>query len=349
MKFLLNLSFVLLFLTFNLFSQIPVGYYNSTTGLKETQLQQALHDIIDNHIEQDYDELHTHFYKTDVKPNGKVWDMYSDIPNGTPPYEFIFGDDCGNYNSENDCYNREHSWPKSWFDDGSPMFSDLFHLYPTDGYVNGQRGNLPFGEVDGEADWTSMNGSKKGSCTYPGYTGTVFEPIDAYKGDFARTYFYMATRYYKEDSGWPGSGNAIGSQLTPWTLEMMLKWSDEDPVSEKEINRNNEVYKIQNNRNPFIDNPEYINYIWRNTTNVEKISKSNLTIFPNPANNYITVKTQKENNAEIIIYDVFGREVIKKELFSNEEIIDISKLNKGVYFVKTISPNNSFGTKLIVE
>ncbi|OFY71803.1 MAG: hypothetical protein A2265_01200, partial [Bacteroidetes bacterium RIFOXYA12_FULL_33_9] len=169
---------------------------------------------------------------------------------------------CGNYNSENDCYNREHSWPQSWFDESSPMVSDLFHVYPTDGYVNGKRANYPYGEVN-SPNWTSMNGSKLGTCSYPGYTGIVFEPIDAYKGDFARTYFYMSTRYYGEDAGWTGSPMVNGAELEPWAMKMMLEWSDADPVSQKEIDRNNAVYGIQNNRNPFIDHPEYAMEIWR--------------------------------------------------------------------------------------
>ncbi|MBC8399937.1 MAG: endonuclease, partial [Candidatus Marinimicrobia bacterium] len=126
----------------------PAGYYNSAEGLIETALQQALHDIIDNHTSVSYTSLWTHFQSTDRKSNGKVWDMYSDIPGGTPPYEYTFvSDQCGNYSAEGDCYNREHSWPKSWFNENSPMNTDLFHLYPTDGYVNGRRGNYPYGEV----------------------------------------------------------------------------------------------------------------------------------------------------------------------------------------------------------
>lgn len=263
MKTIFKTFVLFLFSTYSVFAQIPVGYYNSANGLTGTQLQQALHDIIDNHVEQSYDALKTHFYVTDAKPNGKVWDMYSDIPNGIPPYEFTFTTaSCSGYNSENDCYNREHSWPKSWFSDMSPMYSDLFHLYPTDGYVNGKRGNYPFGEVDGVASWTSMNGSKLGTCTYPGYAGTVFEPIDDFKGDFARTYFYMSTRYYNEDAGWAGSPMTNGSQLEPWALAMMLEWTVQDPVSQKEIDRNNAVYGIQQNRNPFIDIPTFAFDIW---------------------------------------------------------------------------------------
>lgn len=245
----------------DLFAQ-PDGYYNSAEGKYGDELQAALHDIIDNHTVVSYASLWQHFQVTDKKADGKVWDMYSDIPGATPPYEYTFvSDQCGNYSGEGSCYNREHSFPKSWFNDQSPMNTDMFHLYPTDGYVNGKRSNFPFGETN-QASWTSLNGSKVGSSSVEGYTGTVFEPIDAYKGDFARTYFYMSTRYLNEDSGWSGSGMTDGAQLEPWAVRMLLEWHRNDTVSAKEINRNNGVYVIQKNRNPYIDRPEYVERIW---------------------------------------------------------------------------------------
>ncbi|MDY0280524.1 MAG: endonuclease [Salinivirgaceae bacterium] len=258
-----------LFLVFSLFAQIPDGYYSSASGKTGAALKTELYTIISGHTSLSYSGLWGAFYDTDAKSNGKVWDMYSDIPNGTPPYEYTFGNNqCGNYNSENDCYNREHSFPKSWFADATPMYSDLFHLYPTDGYVNGKRSNYPFGEV-GTATWTSLNGSKLGSSNYPGYSGVVFEPIDEYKGDFARTYFYMATRYENLIANWTGNGLAgtiLAGNSYPaykeWVINMLIEWHNADPVDEKEINRNNAVYVYQNNRNPFIDHPHYVNQIW---------------------------------------------------------------------------------------
>ncbi len=257
---------ILIILTLSLstlWSQIPNGYYDSAAGQTGSALHQSLHDIIDNHNSVSYSSLWTHYQTTDVKPNGKVWDMYSDVPGGTPAYEFTFGSDqCGNYSGEGSCYNREHSWPKSWFNDNSPMSTDIFHVVPSDGYVNGQRSNYPYGEV-ANPTWTSTNGSKKGPNTYPGYSGTVFEPIDTYKGDFARIYFYMSTRYLNEDSSWPGSPMADGAQLEEWALNMMMEWHEADPVSQKEIDRNNDIYNyVQFNRNPFVDHPEYASYIW---------------------------------------------------------------------------------------
>jgi len=240
----MRIIFLIFFAIATLFSiaQIPAGYYNPAQGLSGTPLRTALHNIIDDHTVIDYDDLYSAFESTDKKSNGKVWDMYSDIPGVTPPYEYSFtsADQCGNYGGEGDCYNREHSWPKSWFGcEQCSEYSDLFHLYPTDGYVNNQRGNLPFGEV-GTATWTSLNGSKYGPSNYPGWTGvTVFEPIDGYKGDFARTYFYMTTRYYTEDASWPSNQNSMVNkcEIKPVPMQMLLSWHHSDPVSQKEINR----------------------------------------------------------------------------------------------------------------
>ncbi len=251
-------------------AQPPAGYYNSASGLSGEDLQIALHNIIRGHTRVSYESAWTHFATTDVKPNGKVWDMYSDIPDGTPPYEYDFFDDqCAvSGQPEGSCYNREHSFPVSWWGGGSlvsdTIFYDLFHLIPADSWVNSHRSNHPYGVVDGPA--TTMNGGKKGANAfeYPDvFTGTVFEPIDAFKGDLARHYFYIATRYVHKISEWSENTPMLeGDGFAPWAKAMLLQWHEQDPVSAKEVNRNNAVQGIQNNRNPFIDHPEYVNLIW---------------------------------------------------------------------------------------
>ena len=249
-------------------AQIPSGYYDNASGKTGTELRQALHDIIDNHTQVSYANIWNAFWGTDNKGNGVVWDMYSDIPGGTPPYTYYIGQNqCGSYNSEGDCYNREHSWPKSWFNgsEKSVPGHDLHHIFPTDGYVNAGRSNYPYGEVRSGSGVTSyQNGSKLGPCKSSlGYSGTVFEPIDEYKGDFARAYFYMCTRYYGEDFDWGSSDMTTKANLKDWAVTMLLRWSDNDPVSQKEIDRNNVIYSdYQHNRNPFIDHSEYARMIW---------------------------------------------------------------------------------------
>jgi len=249
--------------TFYLGQGQPAGYYDAAQGLTGENLQNALHGIIDNHTVKSYDYIWTAFQSTDVNANGKVWDMYSNCS-----FTFV-SDQCGNYSDECDCYNREHSFPSSWFNEALPMYSDLFQLVPTDGKVNGMRGNYPFGETSSPT-YTSGNGSKLGPCSYPGYAGIVFEPVDIYKGDFARNYFYMATRYSDLIAGWENNDNNANAVLDgtsypafeSWFLDMLMEWHTNDPVSQKEIDRNNNVYAIQHNRNPFIDHLEYVELIW---------------------------------------------------------------------------------------
>ncbi len=127
MKYLLVTFFS--FITILVFSQIPNGYYDNAEGKYGQELRVALYNIIKTNVTSiSYSELWDAYPRTDKKSNGKVWDIYSDIPNGTPPYEFTFiTDQCGNYSGEGDCYNREHTVPASWFNDASPMYSDLFH------------------------------------------------------------------------------------------------------------------------------------------------------------------------------------------------------------------------------
>ncbi|MBQ6192004.1 MAG: endonuclease [Bacteroidaceae bacterium] len=246
-------------------------YYRNADGKKGAALKTALCGIIQTNIEKSYDYLWTAFRTTDKRSDGKVWDMYSNITN------YTFGtDQAGNFDGENQKYNREHSFPKSWFGgEVGPMYTDLHHMYPTDGFVNNKRDNYPFGEV-GNASYSSANGfSKLGTCSVSGYSGTVFEPNDEYKGDFARTYFYMVTRYEEKLPDWYSNysdsratldGNTYPG-LKAWQLSMLLAWAADDPVSQKETARNNAVYGIQGNRNPFIDYPGLEQYIWGSKTN----------------------------------------------------------------------------------
>lgn len=345
MKQTLLASLLVLIIVFSK-AQPPSGYYSTASGKMGTELQQALHDIIDNHTSVSYAVLWTSFKTTDKKPNGKVWDMYSDIPGATPPYEYTFvSNQCGSYSGENDCYNREHSWPKSWFNDASPMYTDLFHLVPTDGYVNGMRSNYPYGEV-GANPWISQNGSKLGTSITPGYSDIVFEPRNEFKGDFARNYFYMSTRYYKEDSGWPGSGMVTGSQLKPWARAMLLRWAQEDTVSQKEKDRNNAVYAIQHNRNPFIDHPEYANMIWGTNTGIfDEPAQVALQVYPNPVSGTCTITLPPEFNQQnnvFVVYSSTGIPVFAPVSVSGDKaVLNLENAPSGFYLVRLTANNNN--------
>lgn len=244
-------------------SQTDADYYQSAYKLYGTALRAALHNIIKGHTALSYDGLYTAFPTTDVRGNNKVWDIYSDIPGGTPKYEFTHGSKkCGSYSGEGDCYNREHSWCDSWLGQTNPARSDLYHMYPTDGYVNNRRNNYNFGTVS-TPTWTSSNGSKLGPNTYPGYTGTVFEPIDEYKGDLARSAMYMSCRYYTEDASWSTSSGTNKSDLLQWYANLFYDWHMKDTVSKKEQDRASAIYTFQKNHNPFIDHPEFAAEIWK--------------------------------------------------------------------------------------
>ncbi len=248
----------------NAAAQEPDGYYSSCENATGAALLTKLCNKIASHTTVGYDELWDLYTTSDVDANGKLWDMYS-TKRWTPGKER-----CGNYKNVGDCVNREHSFPKSWFNDAKPMYSDAFHLYPTDGKVNGQRSNFPFGECANGTRLPSNGGvdalGKLGNSTFPGYTGKVFEPDDEYKGDFARSYFYMAACYNEKIANWNSdmlAGNKYPA-FSSWALNLLLKWHRQDPVSKKEIDRNNAVYARQRNRNPFIDHPELVEYIWGN-------------------------------------------------------------------------------------
>ena len=302
MKKLLS-SFLWIVFCLTLNAQIPPGYYNTAAGKKGYALKQVLHDIIKNHTVISYSALWTAYQRTDLKSNGKIWDMYSNVPNGTPPYEFTFRvDQCGTSRQEGDCYSREHVFCQSWFGGTTePPYSDLFHIYPVDQYVNMRRNNYAFGEVSAPS-WTSLNGGKLGKCTVAGFTGTCFEPIDAYKGDIARSLLYMTVRYQTEDANFASSDMTVKSQIKPWALAMLKQWHRNDPVSDKEKHRNDSVYKIQNKRNPFIDYPELVEIIFGDDSVTTTFNPPIVTDNVKP---YITESTISSSNNSIKL--VFNR------------------------------------------
>ena len=314
-------------------AQAPYGYYDAADGVSGEELKMALHNIVKGHTSISYAQIWNAFWSTDNKGNGVVWDMYSDRP-GTPPYTYQLGmDQCGSYDGEGDCYNREHSWPQSWFNEQSTPRTDMHHIFATDGYVNGRRGNLPYGEVR-SASWTSQNGSKIGTCKTPGYTGTVFEPIDEYKGDFARAFMYMSVRYYKEDSGWGNSDMTDKSEIKPWAINMLLRWNEQDPVSQKEIDRNNAIYNdYQHNRNPFVDYPEFANMIWDPTWSVDE--------------------NQTWGRADrLVVYDLSGRKLLQENVINEENAVSSvkNKLKQGCYLLQLLDGNRILTSrKLLVN
>lgn len=235
----------------------PDGYYSGITGLKDSALKTKLYEIVSQHNTNDYSGLFLQsFCYTDVKDDadGEIWwDMYSDTK------RYVSRGWSG--------MNREHSFPKSWWGGSTslPAYTDLNHLYPSDGDANMAKSNYPLGEVDPD-HVTFSNGVVLVGNPVSGQGGGakyVFEPADEYKGDFARTYFYMVTCY--QDQTWKYTympQNGAYPSLQGWAIDLLLKWHRADPVSDKETKRNDEVYKLQYNRNPYIDYPNLVEYIW---------------------------------------------------------------------------------------
>ncbi len=291
-------TILLLFIAAAGFSQPPAGYYNSATGNGYT-LKTQLFNIIKVSTDRGYSGLYTTYQTSDkdfyYENNGTMLDVYTENPTGTE-CEFTYGtnqDDGTLGNNECERYNREHLIPQSVFAAATPMYSDAHFVLPSDKHVNGQRGDLPFGKVN-VANWTSTNGSKRGSNLNSGYSagysGTVFEPIDEFKGDIARCLLYFATRYEDLVAGYSysmfnGTSDQVFAQ--PF-LNILLTWNALDPVSQREIARNNAIgtNARQRNRNPFIDNNSYVTAIWGAPLGIDTFEiLKNVSVFPNPTNN----------------------------------------------------------------
>lgn len=343
------------------FSQIPTGYYNTATGSGYT-LKTQLKIIIDNiddgagqafhDTSVTYGDLWDLYETSDVRADGKVWDVYSDCN-----FTFVTDQDTGSGGTtECDKFNREHTFAQSWYGGSSshPLRGDAFHVLPSDKKVNGIRSNYAFGEVL-TADYTSNNGSKRGTSSIAGPNDKVFEPIDEYKGDIARGLFYVAVRYQDEIASWENNNNGADNMLNgtsdkvfeQWSLDMLYRWHTEDPVSQKEIDRNEAIFNHQKNRNPFIDHPEYINSIWGTVLSIENSFDLNtIKIYPNPiTGNDLFIKITK--NSAVSIYNVLGKLIITDNVNLNKDRIDVSSLKKGIYLIKIKSENQLITKKLI--
>ncbi len=354
--------FILLFwsLVFSLFAQIPTGYYDIAEGKTGADLKTALFNIVSSHTQLSYTYLWTAFQYTDARADGKVWDIYSNTTNYVFGYSTSGGNQCGNYSKEGDCYNREHSFPKSWFNVKSgdentvPMGTDLFHLYPSDGFVNGKRSNYAFGEVSAPTYTSNNSYCKLGPCSFPGYTGTVFEPGDDMKGDFARTYFYMVTTYQDRIVTWTGSDAAQILDVTnsatltypsfkQWTVNLLLKWNNQDVVDTKEINRNNVIYtNYQHNRNPFIDHPELAEYIWGDkkgmpwsstiSSGIHTTQLQDLKINVLRETKILRFTSENQRTLHYTMTDISGKTLLTGNAEVNQSI-PLSSFSSGIYLI----------------
>jgi endonuclease I len=373
------------------FAQVPAGYYSSATGIGYT-LKTQLYNKIKGHTDLGYNGLWTTYATSDrdnqYENDNTIIDVYSENPTAKDPYTYNLNTNkCGTYSVEGNCYNREHMIPQSVFNSASPMVADAHFIPPVDGKVNGIRSNYPHGKV-ATASYTSKNGGKLGTSGIPGYTGTVFEPINEFKGDIARMYFYFATRYensvatYTSYAMFNGTNNQV---FKPAFLTLLKTWHNQDPVSAREIARNNAIYARQGNRNPFIDHPEYVAVIWGTTAaktaipsenfvksenneifdldsqsteelfqlafekTISEEVKADFNIYPNPTKGNFSIDLINSKSINSIeIYSVFREKVFETSTTENNSV-SISNLKKGIYLIKINQNENTITKKLVIE
>lgn len=359
------------------FAQIPAGYYDSAVGngfVLKTQLKEIIDNLNDGlateyqSIDKGYAYLYTTYQTSDsdnyYENNGTVLDMYTENPTGSDVDEFIHitdKDPGSGGTAEGQYYNREHIIPQSVFNQASPMKNDAHFVVPSDKYINGQRGNFPFGVVENASPAPYTNGTKRGnnlnSGYSAGYTGTVFEPINEFKGDIARMFFYFAVRYQDDIAGFDpydmfdGTANIVFTQTF---FNILYKWHNDDAVSPREIVRNNAIYAEQNNRNPFIDHPEYVEQIWSTTLSTDDFSiADDLNIFPNPVtNNQININSKNLNINTVKLYSISGKLVVNQSIDNNNDNIQINNLEalaRGIYLLKIESKSTTIVKKVILN
>ncbi|MDX9705503.1 MAG: endonuclease [Weeksellaceae bacterium] len=380
-----NLSFLLLFLSLSIttLAQIPNGYYDGTQNLTGFTLKTKLHTIIKDFDSQSYNSLKDLYAGTNAK-NGfrdryyeeddTVLDIYSENPDGPDAYNYNPDDPMGSGANEGDAFNREHLIPQSYFDSNSPMRSDAFHVWPADSKVNGWRDNYGFGTVSNAQNATpcnsgatnlpckSLNGTLKGKFT-ENSSITVVEPIDEFKGDIARVFLYFATCYENLMPGFYNSSNAAvktmfdGSANKVFSddfLEVLIAWHLMDPPSQREKDLNDYIYyTFQENRNPYIDHPEFASIIWGiglNTDELEYQTRKDVIVYTTSMKEVVIRLENPEKSIERVwIYDTNGNLIQTQENKSAQTELRLRLPQNGVYILKIEGKRLEFNTKVLIN
>ena len=303
-------------------------YYEEARGKAGSELKTALHEVAqEGHVKQGYYAVSRFFEQYDLTDNGLIWDLYAE-----PRCDRWSG--CG--------LNREHSMPKSWFgissghEEDEPIGCDYHNLYPSDREANSAKSNYPLGETTGGRFNNGV--CKVGNNTYPGYTGIVFEPADEYKGDFARTYMYMVTRYEDYASRWTSTGtrsmltNTTYPTFNSYAVNLLMAWHRADPVSRKETDRNEAVYRVQGNRNPFVDYPELAEYLWGDKQG-ERWNYTPFSLTPQPDGTlYVLLERQPGSEVHYEVYGINGVKMTSGALPA-DGMLSVSSLPAGLYLL----------------
>ena len=330
-------TFISILIYTNLFAQIPNGYYDSANGLSGSALKNELNNIIDNHTEFEYTASST-----------DVWDILKEAdrdPNNSSNVILIYTgksvDAAQEYNSGSG-WSREHVWAKSRGDFGTDLGpgTDVHHLKPADVSTNSARNNRWFAECS----TPYLDGGTDSTGSYTSTSEWVWKPRDEVKGDVARMIFYMDTRYEGENGELdlevidyiPTDNNTL--EPIHAKLSDLLNWHKEDPVDAFEQNRNNVIYSYQNNRNPYIDNPEYVNLVYNGPVGIAHLTEDDFNIIKE--NNKLFVNSIYDINS-LTLFDVIGRKVAQ----TNSSSIELS--NAGIFLLQiTTSENRSIILKV---
>ncbi len=324
----------------------PSGYYDSLDGLSDADLQQALQDIVANPAlvrGQTYRDVITILEEADQNPenSNQVWLVYKEV--GKPKLDFqTTSDNTGKWN-------REHTFPRSLagynsidlddVGDGKDVWwtttadslrhgnSDAHALRAADGPENSNRSNQHYGQ-------------------YNGPSGT----LGSFKGDVARSVLYMQIRYngLSIENGYPTTSGQMGD------LQTLLDWHRNDPPDDFEMNRNNVIYEWQINRNPFIDQPDLVEYIWgdqvgniwNQSLSVAGFTTETIKVYPNPVLDKLYISGNKPSY-EVIVFSAEGRAVLTQTI-SNNSYVDL-KLASGLYLVTIEAEGERLIKKILIN
>lgn len=337
---------------------IPTGYYDSLEGLSGNALKQAVQDIIAAPTVRlhSYADIWDIIRTADQNPenSNQIWDMYLEIPMakldqqttssivGKWNREHIFCQSRGGFEVANgDTADGIGVWNSTSAASVVDGVSDAHHIRAENGQENSSRNNKNYGTVNS-------------STVYAGPSGTQ----GSWRGDVARALFYMAVRF---DGLYVVNGDP--SEYLPSTsiasgnigdLATLLVWNHSDPRDDFEMNRNNYIYTWQMNRNPFIDYPLLVDYIfganfgqpWSSSLSIQNPIENKVAVYPNPTTDYIIV-AGLEGNSKVEIYTITGQ-MVQSQNFENEIRINID-LNAGMYLVKVSNGFQSTTKKIIVK
>ena len=344
-------------------ASIPQDYYQEANGKSSEQLKEALHQIISNHTVFPYTSSST-----------DTWDILQLSDQDPENHDNMilvytgrsqdkgYRDGSGNYSqyengngTQNNSWNREHVWPKShgFPDEDDNAYTDVHNLKPSDRSVNSSRGTKDY-------DYGGSQHSEASDCLTD---SDSWEPSDFVKGDIARILFYMVVRY---DPGYDHNNNSFDLELVDYTtpgnndpilgkLSSLIQWHFDDPVDDFEINRNEVIFGFQQNRNPFIDHPNLVNFLWGENIGQswnENLSVNNvnldedLIIFPNPSNGILNF-TEELQNEKIEIFSLTGQKVFGREA-TNTNSLKLN-LNSGIYLLKVSNNHRVINSKIIIK